>query len=117
VGVVISSKVSPELGEVRVTDATGIVHRIICRVPPDDEPIPEGREVVFVEYDREKDVLFVAPLDPEAPRGKRKLRVAAAPEAKPSVSEPDAAAEAEEEQDALSEQEQGGSPAAGKARW
>lgn len=75
-GIVISSKVSAEFGEVRVTDATGIVHRIICRVPPDDEPIAEGREVVFVEYDREKDLLFVAPLDPDAPRRKRKLRIA-----------------------------------------
>jgi glycopeptide antibiotics resistance protein len=45
-----------------------------------------------------RDVLFVAPRDPEAPRGKPRLRVAA-PEAKPSVSGPDAAAEAEAEAD------------------
>lgn len=104
-GVVISSKVSAEFGEVRVTDATGIVHRIICRVPPDEDPIPEGREVVFVEYDREKDVLFVAPLDPDAPRPRRKVRVAAA--VKPSVAEVEPSVEEEEELPAAPEQKRG----------
>lgn len=76
-GVVISSKVSAEFGEVRLTDSTGSVLRIICRAMPGEEPIPEGREVVFVDYDRDRDVLFVAPFDVDAPRRRPKLRVSA----------------------------------------
>ncbi len=98
-GVVISSKVNAEFGEVRVTDATGIVHRVICRVPEGDDPIPEGREVVFIEYDRAKDMLFVAPLDPDVPRKRPKVRVAAT--AEPEVK---AAVEEEEAPDAPTEQ-------------
>lgn len=78
-GVVISSKVNAEFGEVRVTDPTGIVHRVICRVHPDEAPIPEGREVVFVEHDRARDLLFVAPLDADPPPRRPRLRVAAPP--------------------------------------
>lgn len=62
-GVVISSKVSAEFGEVRVRDKTGHVVRIICRTREADTTIPEGREVVIVDYDREGDHLYVAPLD------------------------------------------------------
>jgi membrane protein implicated in regulation of membrane protease activity len=68
-GVVISSKIDAEFGEVRVKDKTGHTVRIICRTR-DEQPIPEGREVVIVDYDREGDRLYVAPLDPpddEAP--------------------------------------------------
>lgn len=76
-GVVISSKVNDEFGEVRITDATGSVLRIICRALPGEEPIVEGREVVFVEHDRERDLLFVAPFDVDAPRRRPRLRVRA----------------------------------------
>lgn len=76
-GVVISSKVNAEFGEVRITDATGSVLRIICRALPGEEPILEGREVVFVDYDRERDLLFVAPFDVDAPRRRPRLRVRA----------------------------------------
>ncbi len=62
-GVVISSKVSGEFGEVRVKDKTGHVVRIICRTRQDEQAIPEGREVVIVDYDPAGDHLFVAPLD------------------------------------------------------
>jgi membrane protein implicated in regulation of membrane protease activity len=62
-GVVISSKVNDEFGEVRLRDKTGHVVRIICRVRATDAVIPEGREVVIVDYDAQRDHLFVAPLD------------------------------------------------------
>jgi membrane protein implicated in regulation of membrane protease activity len=63
-GVVISSRIDAEFGEVRVKDKTGHTVRIICRTR-DAHAIPEGREVVIVDYDREGDHLYVAPLDPE----------------------------------------------------
>jgi membrane protein implicated in regulation of membrane protease activity len=62
-GVVISSKIDGEFGEVRVQDKTGHVVRIICRTRDEGQRIPEGRQVVFVDYDRERDRLYVAPLD------------------------------------------------------
>jgi membrane protein implicated in regulation of membrane protease activity len=68
-GVVISSKIDGEFGEVRLLDKTGHTLRIICRTR-DDAAIPEGSEVVIVDWDREGDRLYVAPLDAydEAPR-------------------------------------------------
>lgn len=74
-GVVISSKVSGEFGEVRLRDKTGHVVRIICRTREGEALIPEGREVVIVDYDAQGEHLFVAPLDEddEAP-GARRLR-------------------------------------------
>jgi hypothetical protein len=94
-GVVISSKVSAEFGEVRLTDATGSVLRMICRAMPGEEPIPEGREVVFVDYDRDRDVLFVAPFDIDAPRKRPRLRVSAEAKAgeAPSPEPPEESAE------------------------
>lgn len=62
-GVVISSKISSEFGEVRLMDKTGHTLRIICRTRDAEPTIAEGREVVIVEYDKEGDRLFVAPLD------------------------------------------------------
>jgi hypothetical protein len=72
-GVVISSKISSEFGEVRLMDKTGHVLRIICRTRDAEPTIAEGREVVIVEYEKEGDHLFVAPLDEgaEPPRGRR----------------------------------------------
>jgi membrane protein implicated in regulation of membrane protease activity len=68
-GVVISTRIDAEFGEVRVKDKTGHTLRVICRTR-DGDPIPEGREVVIVDWDREGDRLYVAPLDAydEAPR-------------------------------------------------
>jgi hypothetical protein len=73
-GVVISSKVSSEFGEVRLMDKTGHMLRIICRTREAEPTIAEGREVVIVEYDRAGDHLFVAPLDEgiEPPRASGK---------------------------------------------
>ena len=81
--VVISSKVDAEFGEVRLADKTGHVLRVIVRTKPGEKAIREGRDVVIVEWDRERDWLLVAPLDEddEAP-----ARIA-----------PDAGAEAEAE--------------------
>lgn len=61
--VVISSKIDSEFGEVRVQDKTGHVVRIVCRTRDAGRAIPEGREVVIVDYDRDADRLYVAPLD------------------------------------------------------
>jgi membrane protein implicated in regulation of membrane protease activity len=61
-GVVISSRIDADFGEVRLKDKTGYTLRVVCRTR-DDRPIREGREVVIVEYDREGDHLYVAPLD------------------------------------------------------
>lgn len=60
-GVVISSKVNAEFGEVRVKDKTGHTVRLICQTR--EGIIAEGKEVVIVEYDRDKGRIFVAPLD------------------------------------------------------
>ena len=61
-GVVISSRIDAEFGEVRVKDKTGHTVRVICRTR-EGAAIPEGREVVIVDYDREGDRLYVAALD------------------------------------------------------
>lgn len=84
-GIVISSTVGAEFGEVRITDATGNVLRVICRVLPGEESIAEGREVVFVEHDRDKDLLFVAPFDIDAPQKRPRARVRARVESKEGV--------------------------------
>jgi membrane protein implicated in regulation of membrane protease activity len=62
-GVVISSKVDAEFGEVRIRDRSGHVVRVACRVRVDDSVVPERAEVVVVDYDREKGWLYVAPLE------------------------------------------------------
>lgn len=73
-GVVISSKVNDEFGEVRIKDKTGHVVRIICRTRVSEDIIAEGREVVIVDYDRAGEHLYVAPLDaddePPGPRAR-----------------------------------------------
>ena len=70
-GVVISSKVNAEFGEVRIRDRSGHVVRVACRVRVDDNIVPEHAEVVVVEYDREKDWLYVAPLEGAEPIRRR----------------------------------------------
>jgi hypothetical protein len=61
-GVVISSKVSAEFGEVRLQDPTGRTLRLICYTGSDEPLIPEGTEVVITEWDRERDRLYVTPM-------------------------------------------------------
>lgn len=64
VGVVISTRVSSEFGEVRIPVRTGHVVRVTALVHENEAPIEEQREVVVVEYDKDRDRLFVAPLEP-----------------------------------------------------
>lgn len=64
-GVVISTRVDREFGEVRLRDRSGQVVRVICRA--EGEAIPEGREVVVIDEDPRDQRLVVAALDPRAP--------------------------------------------------
>ncbi len=61
-GVVISSRVDREFGEVRLSAPGGVTVRVIVTTE-DDKPIAEGRDVVVTEYDRERDRLVVAAID------------------------------------------------------
>jgi membrane protein implicated in regulation of membrane protease activity len=72
-GVVISSRIDAEFGEVRIKDKTGHTLRVICRTR-DDRPIAEGREVVIVDWAREGDRLYVAPLDQDDEPPERRTR-------------------------------------------
>jgi len=76
-GIVISSKVNAEFGEVRTVDKSGDTLRLIVKTLDGDEVIEEGREIVFVEYDPLKDALFVAALDEGAPRIRPRVRPSA----------------------------------------
>jgi membrane protein implicated in regulation of membrane protease activity len=61
-GVVISSRVTGEFGEVRLTDPAGRTIRLICRANEGEEEIGEGAEVVVTEWDRERDRIYVSSL-------------------------------------------------------
>jgi hypothetical protein len=54
--------VSDEFGEVRIADKTGHVVRVICQVKPGESSIPEGAEVVVVDFDEERGRILVAPM-------------------------------------------------------
>lgn len=62
IGVVISSKVSEEFGEVRVRDRSGHDVRVVCKLAPGSRPLAEREEAVIVDCD-ESGTLFVAPFD------------------------------------------------------
>ena len=62
VGVVISSRVSPEFGEVRVKDKSGLELRVVCKLAQGDREPKEREQVVFVDCDDEGRLL-VSPLD------------------------------------------------------
>jgi hypothetical protein len=62
-GMVISSQVTSEFGEIRVTDRAGRFMHLICRIRDTEKPIPSGKEVVIVDYDANTGHIFVAPLD------------------------------------------------------
>jgi len=62
IGTVISSRVSPEFGEVRVKDKTGHEIRVICRLAQGVRVASEREQVVFVDYDDERGLL-VSPLE------------------------------------------------------
>jgi membrane protein implicated in regulation of membrane protease activity len=61
-GVVISTRVSDEFGEVKIADKTGHVVRVICQVKPGESSIPEGAEVVVVDFDEDRGRILVAPM-------------------------------------------------------
>lgn len=61
-GVVISTKVDAEFGEVRLRDPQGRTLRLICHALPGEPALPEGTEVVVVDYERSKGHLFVSRL-------------------------------------------------------
>ena len=66
IGVVISSKVDQEFGEIRIRDKDGHDMRIVCKLAKGKaEPIAEHRSVVVVEVDDERGELFVEPFDDE----------------------------------------------------
>jgi hypothetical protein len=60
-GVVISSKVDGDFGEVRIRDKSGHDLRVICRLAPGATEIPERTRVVVVDVDDGRPL--VAPLD------------------------------------------------------
>lgn len=63
IGVVISSKVDHDFGEVRIRDRTGHDLRVVCKLVKESKAAPTERQsVVVVDYD-EKGGLLVAPLD------------------------------------------------------
>jgi membrane protein implicated in regulation of membrane protease activity len=68
IGVVISSKVDHEFGEVRIRDRSGHDLRVVCKLAKESNGAPtEHQSVVVVECD-EKGGLFVAPLDDDEPQ-------------------------------------------------
>jgi hypothetical protein len=63
-GVVISSKVDREFGEVRIRDKTGHDVRVVCKLSERvAKPPTLHQQVVVVEYDPERGELFVEPLE------------------------------------------------------
>jgi hypothetical protein len=65
-GVVISSKVDGEFGEVRIRDKTGHDLRVVCKLAKGARSVPtERHSVVVVEYDEARGELFVEPLELE----------------------------------------------------
>ena len=64
IGTVISTRVSPEFGEVRVKDKSGHELRVICKLADGVRVASEHEQVVFVDYDDEQG-LRVSPLEEE----------------------------------------------------
>jgi hypothetical protein len=59
-GVVISSRVTPEFGEVRIRDDLGHDLRLICALAPGAAEVGEGRAVVVVDVDDGKPLVTAA---------------------------------------------------------
>ncbi|MDI1442999.1 OB-fold-containig protein [Polyangium sp. 6x1] len=95
-GVVISTRVTSEFGEIRAKDRAGHFVHVICRIREGEPAIGAGREVVIVDYDSKDGRIFVAPLDDDdAPRAPA-LRIAGDTRAE---TEAEAEAEASEMKD------------------
>jgi hypothetical protein len=66
IGVVISSKVDHDFGEVRIRDKSGHDLRLVCKLAKESQGAPtESQSVVVVDYDEKGGILF-APLDDES---------------------------------------------------
>lgn len=72
IGVVISSTVSAEFGEIRVKDKSGHDLRVVCKLAPGSHAPKEHESVVIVELD-DKDGLLVAPLEDHEDRPRRRV--------------------------------------------
>jgi hypothetical protein len=69
IGVVISSKVDEEFGEVRIRDKTGHDIRVVCKLARGSKKPSEHQSVVVVDYDPGRGELRVAPLDEDDDAG------------------------------------------------
>jgi hypothetical protein len=74
-GVVISSRVTDDFGEVRVRDKSGHDLRVICRLAPGSIPPKEHQRVVVVDYVEESGALLVAPIDEPIDSNRSERRV------------------------------------------
>ena len=63
--VVISSRVTGDFGEVRIADKSGHQLRLVCKLQSGEPEVPEGRDVVIVEYDPAHGEIVVAPIEEE----------------------------------------------------
>jgi hypothetical protein len=64
IGVVISSKVDRQFGEVRIRDKTGHDIRVVCKLADGAKSAPTERQsVVVVDYEPERGELYVEPLE------------------------------------------------------
>lgn len=93
-GVVISSQITSDFGEIRAKDPTGNFVHLVCRIRPGEASITSGAEVVIVDYETTTGHIFVAPLDADfspSPNdtglGKKRIGAAA-----PAVSDAEAEA-------------------------
>ena len=65
-GVVISSKVDKEFGEVRIRDKSGHDIRVVCKLAEGAKRVPtEKQNVLVVDYQEDKGELLVEPLEDE----------------------------------------------------
>lgn len=65
IGVVISSRVTAEFGEIRIRDKSGHDLRVVCRLAEGSAPPTEKQRVVVVDYEASKGELLVAPIEDE----------------------------------------------------
>jgi hypothetical protein len=73
-GVVISSRVTADFGEVRIRDKTGHDLRVVCKLAEGVAAPSEHQRVVIVEYQKERGELLVAPLDDENDEDEKRQR-------------------------------------------
>jgi membrane protein implicated in regulation of membrane protease activity len=70
IGVVISSQVDQEFGEVRIRDKSGHDVRVICKLPKGAaKPVREHESVVVIDYEPERGELLVEAFEDDQPSG------------------------------------------------